>query len=228
MPRKVVIHLGFHKTGSTTVQQTLQRNRALLRPVLAVALRPSMRDVLSAARAFSVTGEAFDRARFAARAALMLQDLPQMKRRVLCLSAEELAGHLPGRPGVRDYGAAVPLAQDLAHAAAALFPQAEIAFFVMTRDPAAWLDSAYWQHVKSSSMTMDIATFRSRFAGAARLDDIAVRIARATGLPVHGARLEEAARLPQGPAQPLLDLCEVPEDLRARMVWPAPANRRPD
>jgi hypothetical protein len=45
---------------------------------------------------------------------------------------------------------------------------------------------------------------------------------------VHDARLEEASRLPQGLAQPLLDLCEVPEDLRVRMVWPAPANRRPD
>ena len=134
MPRRVVIHARFHKTGSNSVQQTLRLNRPVLRRVMASVLKPMMRDVVGAARAYSVTGDPLDRARFAARMVLLLQDQPPMNRRVLCLSSEELAGHLPGRPGVQDYRAILTLSEDIVSAASSLFPQAEIVFFFLTRE----------------------------------------------------------------------------------------------
>ena len=76
MPRKVVIHAGFHKTGSNTVQQTLRLNRPVLRRVMASVLKPMMGDVVGAARTYSVTGDPLERARFAARMVLLLQDQP--------------------------------------------------------------------------------------------------------------------------------------------------------
>ena len=227
MPRKVVIHAGFHKTGSNSVQQTLRLNRPVLRRVMASILKPMMRDVVGAARAYSVTGDPLDRARFAARMVLLLQDQPPMNRRVLCLSSEELSGHLPGRPGVQDYRAAATLSEDIVTAASNLFPQAEIVFFFLTRDPRAWLESAYWEHVKSSDMVMELEDFRHRFAGAADLDGIADGVAQATGRPVHRARLEDVAGRVFGPAAPLLDLCEVPQDIRDGLTRPEPANVRP-
>lgn len=227
MPRKVVIHAGFHKTGSNTVQQTLRLNRPVLRRVMASILKPMMRDVVAAARAYSVTGDPLDRARFAARMVLLLQDQPPMNRRVLCLSSEELSGHMPGRPGVNDYRAVVTLSQDIVTAASNLFPKAKIAFLFLTRDPRAWMESAYWEHVKSSDMIMDIEEFRHRFAGAADLDGIADSVAEATGREVRRARLEDVAGGVFGPAAPLLDLCEVPQDMRAGLTRPEPANVRP-
>lgn len=227
MPRKVVIHAGFHKTGSNSVQQTLRLNRPVLRRVMASILKPMMRDVVGAARAFSVTGDPLDRARFAARMVLLLQDQPPVNHRVLCLSSEELSGHLPGRPGVPDYRAALTLSDDIVSAAASLFPQAEIVFFFLTRDPDAWLESAYWEHVKSSDMTMELDEFRRRFAAAADLDGIADGVAQATGRPVHRARLGDVADRALGPAEPLLDLCEVPQDIRAGLTRPDTANVRP-
>ncbi|MDA0962246.1 MAG: hypothetical protein O2898_04920 [Proteobacteria bacterium] len=227
MPRKVVIHAGFHKTGSNSVQQTLRLNRPVLRRVMASVLKPMMRDVVGAARAYSVTGDPLDRARFAARMVLLLQDQPPMNRRVLCLSSEELAGHLPGRPGVQDYRAILTLSEDIVSAASSLFPQAEIVFFFLTRDPRTWIESAYWEHVKSSDMVMELEEFRHRFTAAADLDGIADAVAQATGRPVQRARLEDVAGQVFGPAEPLLDLCEVPQDLRAGLTRPAPANTRP-
>lgn len=228
MPRRLVIHAGFHKTGTTTIQQTLKLNRPVLKPVLRSVLRPGMKDLVSAARGFSSDGDPISRAKFHNRFGSFLYEQPPMRRRVLCLSAEELSGHLPGRPKTRDYRAAVALAQDMAAGAHLVFPYAELVFFFTTRNPDDWLASAYTEHVKSSSMTMGFDEFASRYRTAANLDGIIDQIASAVSAKVVHSRLEETLDDTFGPATRLLDICEVPQDVRDQMTRPEPANRRPD
>ncbi len=52
--RRIVIHAGFHKTGTTTVQQTLKAHATVLAPHLQVVLREDMEAVCEAARAYSL------------------------------------------------------------------------------------------------------------------------------------------------------------------------------
>lgn len=228
MPRRVVIHAGFHKTGTTSIQQTLKLNRPLLKSVMRSVLRPGMKDLVSAARGYSGYGDALSRAKFHNRFGSFLYEQPPMRRRVLCLSAEELSGHLPGRPNVPTYRAAVDLAVDMAAGVKLVFPQAELVFFYTTRNPDDWLASAYSEHVKSSSMTMEFDEFATRFRSAADLDSIIEQVAGAVSGRVIQSRLEETLDDTFGPASRLLDVCEVPQDLRDRMTRPDPANRRPD
>lgn len=228
MPRRIVIHMGFHKTGTSTVQQVLRDNRKALRPHLRSLLRWALSDVVSAARGYSMRRDPLTLLKFNHRFARVLADLPAMPRRVLCLSAEELAGHLPGRDDMGDYAAAPVLAAEMADIAQAQFPQAEIVFYLSTRAPKAWIESAYWQHVKSSSLTLDFATFQARYPDAATLDRTVTQIANAVPCAVHHTRLEDTAHLHLGPATPILTLCEVPPATQAALV-PAPAaNTRPD
>lgn len=228
MPRRIVIHAGFHKTGTKFIQQMLKLNRPVLKPVLRSVLRAGMRDLVSAARGFSGTGDTLVRARFHNRFGQFLYEQPPMRRRVLCLSAEELSGHLPGRSQVPNYRAAAKLAQDMAAGAKLVFPYAELVFFYTTRNPEDWLMSAHSEHVKTSSMTMGFDEFASRFHKAGDLDGVIEDVASAVSARVVQSRLEETVNDTFGPASRLLDVCEVPEEIRDKMTRPAPTNRRPD
>ena len=106
------------------------------------------------------------------------------------------------------------------------YPEAEILLYLSTRAPDAWLKSAHWEHVKASNMTMDADAFCDRYHAAANLEGMVADIASRVPCPVHHTALEDCRDLPLGPADPLLDLCELPLSLRAELVAPPPANMR--
>lgn len=226
MPRRIVIHAGFHKTGTSTVQAVLRGNRAALRPFLRSVLKGEIEPLCHAARGYSTWRDPFTLDKFAARFAALLDRVGAMPKRVLCLSAEELAGHMPGRAGIADYGAALELAREMARVAESRAPGTPVAFYYSTRTPQDWLESAYWEHVKSSAMTLDFADFAARHRAAADLDAMAERIA--AELPVTRIRLEDSRAHPAGPAGPLLDLCGVPRRAQAALRLPPPVNERRD
>jgi hypothetical protein len=228
MPRRIVIHAGFHKTATSSVQQVLRINRPLLKPVMRSVLKGGMPDLIHAARGYSTWRDPLTLDKFARRFGTLLSRQSNMPRRALCLSAEELAGHMPGRGALADYSAAAILAAEMMRIAGQLFPQADLALFYSTRAPEAWLHSAYWEHVKSSSLTMGLAEFSQTYGTAADLDHIVDDIAAAHPGKVHRARLEQTAQLPAGPATPVLDLCGVSRDVQARLTLPPPANQQHD
>jgi hypothetical protein len=218
--------MGFHKTGTSTIQQLLRINRETLKPHMRSLLRWSLKELVSASRGYSTWRDPITLLKFTHRFDRLLADLNGMPNRVLCLSAEELSGHLPGRDTLQDYGAAPILAAEMAAMVHTRFPDATLAFFLTTRDPDAWIKSAYWQHVKSSSLTLEFNAFQTAYPNAADLDAIVDQIAASVSCPVIKSKLEDCASGPLGPAGPLLDLCEVPEKLRQNIQPVAPANTR--
>jgi len=228
MPRRIIIHAGFHKTGTSSVQQVLRINRPLLKPYMRSALKGVMRNLTHAARGFSTWRDPLTLAKFSHRFETVLNQNSNMPRRTLCLSAEELSGHLPGRGTLDDYSAAPILAAEMARITQRVFPRAELAFFYSTRAPETWLRSAYWEHVKSSSLTMGWEEFGETYRAAADLDAIVDKIAEAISCKVHRARLEESTALAAGPATPVLELCGVAASVWADLSFPAPANEQRD
>lgn len=226
MPRAIVIHAGFHKTGTSTVQQTLRQNRKMLRPYLRSILKWGMTDVLHAARGYSTWRDPGTLGKFRRRFTTLLQAQDDMPRRVLCLSAEELSGHMPGRGELADYSAAPILAGEMARCAASVFPDSKVVFFYSTRDADTWLESAYWEHVKSSSLTMGFSEYTDRYAASADLNGMLDRFP--DDLMLRRSDLKASAASPGGPAAPLLTLCGVPEPVLAQLTVPAPANVAPD
>ena len=228
MPRRIVIHAGFHKTGTSSVQQVLRTNRPLLKPWMRSLLKGAMTDLTHAARGYSTWRDPLTLVKFSRRFEALISEHANMPRRTLCLSAEELAGHLPGRDTVADYSAAPALALEMARIASQVHPRAELVFFYSTRAPDPWLRSAYWEHVKSSSLTLDWDDFSAAYAGAADLDRMVDDIASALPHEVRRNRLEDSATLDAGPATPVLDLCGVPRDVLGTLALPAPANEQQD
>lgn len=221
MSHPIVIHAGFHKTGTSTIQRFLKTNRAALKPHAVVVLKGRMEGLISAARGYSTWRDPLTLAKFATRADDLVQSLAHVKRRALILSAEELSGHMPGREGIDDYAAAADLMAELADAFRRHRDAPDLRLVYGVRDGGAWLASSYWEHVKSSSMTEDMDAYAARI-GPIDLSATAQSIARQTGLPLTLIALTDPH--PLGPAGALLDAAGLPTG--ALMPEP-PRNTRP-
>ncbi|MEM8579342.1 MAG: hypothetical protein AAGF60_15950 [Pseudomonadota bacterium] len=219
MPRRVVLHMGFHKTGTSSVQAALRANRAALKPHAAIRLKSQIKELLHGARGYSTWRDPLSLAKTARRFDALLAGLPGMPRRVLILSAEELSGHMPGRGDLMDYRAAPELAHVYAKAIRARFPGATLHIHLGLRQPEAWLRSAYWEHVKSSSLTLDFDAFADRYAAAADLAAIVQRIADVAETST--GWLEDG-----DPAQALLAQCDLPVRALDGLTYPPPVNTR--
>jgi hypothetical protein len=228
MPRRIILHAGFHKTGTSSIQNTLRENRVALKKHVALRLRWHMKDLVAATRGYSTWRDPITLIKVQDRFAALMDDLPGMPRRTLVISAEELSGHLPGRGDLEDYSAAPILLYAFWEIMKARYPAADIALYLSTRAPDLWLESAYWEHVKASNMSLDFDAFRDRYHKAADLDAMVAEIASRVPAPVHHTALEDCHDLPLGPADPLLDLCDLPLSLRTELVAPPPANTRLD
>ncbi|MDF1856726.1 sulfotransferase [Pseudooceanicola sp.] len=213
---RVVIHAGFHKTGTSSIQAALKANHPRLAAHVQVLLKPQLTALLHAARGYSTWRDPLTLAKFTSRAETLVAGLSGLKQRPLILSAEELSGHMPGRAGIDDYSAAPELMADLTAAILRRFPRAEIRLVYSTRSAESWLRSAHWEHVKSSSLTDDLATFSARLAGAADLNAAAETVAaRIAPLPVTCLPLERsddpvAALLQQAGVDPALSATLTP------------------
>lgn len=226
MPRKIILHAGFHKTGTSTVQATLRTNRPALKKHVAMRLRPQMKELIHATRGYSTWRDPLTLTKAQLRFEKMLKELPGMPKRTLIISAEELAGHLPGRGHLDDYSAAPVLLYMMWQSAREIFPDTPFEVYLSTRAPDAWLPSAYWEHVKASSMSMEYADFVARYAKAADLAGMAAEIASRMPCPVHSAALETSVGRYLGPTDLLLDLVDIPHDVRETLVPVPPANTR--
>jgi hypothetical protein len=226
MPREIVLHAGFHKTGTSTVQAVLRANRKALMPALAIRLKGQMRELISATRGYSTHGTAEALDKVSRRFDALLAALPGMPRRTLLLSAEELSGHMPGRGTLADYRAAPVLMHLFWARARAAFPKSAMQICFATRDARTWQRSAWAEHVKSSGLTLDFAAFCARYPDAPDLVRVITDVTARVPVPVHSYAVEDCAVLPLGPADPVLDLCGIPADLRAKLVPQPPQNTR--
>ena len=225
MPKRIIFHAGFHKTGTTSVQATLRENRPLMKPHTALRRRWHMQELLSATRGYSTWRDPLTLIKAQDRFEHVMDGVPDMPERTLIMSAEELCGHLPGRGDLMDYSAAPILLYAFWDIAQRRFPKAEILIYLTTRGADAWLTSAYWEHVQSSDMTLDLDDFRAKYRDAADLDAMCSEITSRLPCAVHTAALEDCRALPHGPADPLLDLCDLPLSVRAQLVRQPPANK---
>lgn len=226
---RIIIHAGFHKTGTTSVQMMAERNAKKLAPHARIFLRDDFRGLTDAARAYSIrhASDPLDRAYEAM--SRFLSQLDKSDPRPVALLSEDLSGHLPGRHNIRNYGAAPALMAQLAAACVAeLGDSVDLRFHFSTRGADAWFRSAYWQILRAARRIESPEEFARLFRSAADFDTITQKIAEAVDpFPVQVALLEDLSQMAQGPMTPLLDLMDVPETVRATLDPGPPANTKP-
>ncbi len=227
--RRLVIHAGFHKTGTTSAQSMIHANRATLAAQVRCYLRDDFAALTRATRHFSSAPDADKLAAVRTEATAFFATLDPDDPHDILMSSEDLSGHLPGRHGIDRYDAAGLIMSQLADAARARFGAGpELIFYFSTRGRDAWLRSTWWQNLRVTRLTRDLETYAERISAAADLPSVVQEVADAVAPEtVAFQALEDMARMPFGPMTPLLDLLGTDAALRDRLQVMPPANVQP-
>ncbi|SMY06229.1 hypothetical protein [Flavimaricola marinus] len=217
--RIVVVHAGFHKTGTTSVQALLRQHGKQIWPQHALVLPPRIPSILRVATLHSALRDPLSLNEFAFRLKEFLATLDLGKKRGLCISAEDLAGLIPGRNGHPGYEATPTLMATMARCLKeALGDEIELTFFFSTRAAEAWLRSTYWQNLRGSRLTERFESYAEPLAECSDLEAIVQQVRdKVSPHRVISRPLEETRDLPLGPGEPILDLLELHSAARAEI-----------
>ncbi|WP_417259865.1 hypothetical protein [Celeribacter sp.] len=225
MTRRILIHPGFHKTGTTTLQETLRVNRALLTPHVEMYIAGDLTQALLAGATIEFSADRRKQTRdiIAEEAEALFDSFEPDDPRPILMSNESLSGHGIGHKGVHRYAATAP-AMKVIHDAwrRVMGPEAPFEIYISTRQKG-WLASCYWQRLKKKRFRMALDEFEEKFASAA--DHAAIIKATRNMLPdvpVTSCDVADAGH----PVRPVLDLLGLGE-LFDDLTLPANENTYP-
>ncbi len=232
---KILIHAGFHKTGTSTVQYALKDNKPVLSQHMQIYLGQDFPQLIEACHAFSVHPNSDGLELITDTAHAFFASLDPDDTRPIIMSCEGLSGIIPGRRSdINSYSAVPFITCALANAASAHLDRAEtgraedVAFYFSTRDKQAWVHSCWWQNVRHGRMRMDLDAFHDWIRGAKDMGAVLQETATAVApCGVISETLEVGSSMPQGPLTPILNLFNVPEMTRASLQLPERVNERP-
>ncbi|MCK0139414.1 hypothetical protein [Aliiroseovarius sp. F47248L] len=227
----VIVHAGFHKTGTTSLQDFLCQNRPALSPFFDYYGQREFMNAGAAARLYAQ--RPFPHRLYLFRKAFrtFLASIPDHD--VIILSRESFSGGMPGHRmlGRRMITSYLPAAQKLARTIVKELrlrfgADVTITFFYTTREREDWLRSVHGHLLRSIRLTDDYETFRARFPSDIAPVNQARNMAKALSpIPVVTAALEDHINNPNGLATALLNLAQVPDSVQVDLT-PAPhANR---
>ncbi|MGB0843297.1 MAG: hypothetical protein ACPGVN_00970 [Alphaproteobacteria bacterium] len=152
--KRIIVHVGPHKTGTTAIQKCLSKNAALLTTVNTTYFHTQ--DTHKAAlhlarREFAEAKEAIER--FSAQ-------ISDLRTDTVILSQEDFSGNLPGRTRRRTIYP--DLTKNIRIIKRLLQPH-RTSFVFFRRDEDSWLRSAYHQHLRYRTLFSNFAEFKEHF-----------------------------------------------------------------
>ena len=228
---RIIVHAGFHKTGTSSLQAFFNQNRGALRPWLDYYGQADFHSVGTHARRFAQRPFPWRRLIFRRALRRFLASIPDAD--TVVLSRETFAGVMPGhrdifrRPITGYTGAAIPLAREIIRGLNMRFgPDADIRFLYTCREPKSWLRSVYGHLLRSIHLRQGFDTFSQSFLFPPNPERDAQSIATAIApIPVYIARLEDFTDQHEGTAAAILDLLDIPDEDRDRLL-PAPHSNQ--
>ncbi|AUH34960.1 hypothetical protein [Paracoccus tegillarcae] len=177
-PRRLIVHLGVQKTGTTSLHHSLARNAEQLADRLIIRTPEAgtpMRPLGRAAIAFSLDPGSDNEARLAEALATVLDGLPQDGRTVL-ISHENLAGAMPGNGGETRLFPLLPrILGVLDRVAAPMRP----VYAIYRRPMAAWKASVWAQAVRTDGYGRTYQEFLDETRDLPGWDDLTDRLQQA-------------------------------------------------
>ncbi len=225
----VIVHPGFHKTGTSSLQTWLGQNRRALQPYLSFYGKADFLAAGSAARVYGQKPYPWRLRAFRRSFDRFLTSTPDAP--VIVLSRETFSGSMPGHrrfPGrlITGYrSVAIPLGHQIIAALRARFgDDVQITFLYTLRDRESWIRSVYGHLLRSIHLRDNYETFRGRFSNLIDPRAEAEAIAKALGVNAQYVHLAEVGDRREGPASAVLDLLGVPQSVRDALQPATRAN----
>ncbi len=224
MSTRVIVHAGFHKTGTTTAQRFLMHNGPHIWPHHAIAIQYRIRDPLQFALAYSTGAGQIALDEFRSRFKGFLETLELGATRGLIISAENLAGMMPGKNDLVDGYAACPVLMKTVVECVenVIDPIPDMSFHFSTRGKDKWLRSIWWHNLSKTRLTQNFNDFAATLGPSCDLEETLRQVQNAIDYPVTSTPLEQTSTQQFGPATPLINLLNLPdESLNALQSIPA-------
>lgn len=214
-PQQILLHPGFHRTGTSSMQHFLWANRDALAPYLTIRLTRHFKSVARLCTRYAITQNPLDLTDMIGELDAGFAADPVPTGRNLLISSEMFCGEIPGHGPVMDYAAAPTLITYLVGYLAERFPDAQIRVLLTTRDADDWLFSAYRHVLRRTRMTVTREEFATTYRDAADFDMIVQEIAEAIDpVEVLYMPLDHALQNSAGPGAALLDQMPLPDAVR--------------
>ncbi len=231
----MIVHAGFHKTGTSSLQDYLGKNRRVLKPYTDIYLKNDFLKAGNLGRRYGF--QPYFRRRMQFRFALrsFLNSIPEAE--TIILSWEGFSGIMPGhrRFGgrtIQNYTrSAIPLAKEIIRETQGRFGMdVQVEFLYTTREAKPWIKSVYGHLSRSIRIRADLAGFCGLFNKIPDMETEAAKIAEAISpVPVHTAKLEQYGPTRLGMAQAVFDLVDIPKDVLEKLPKAKRTNRgQPD
>ena len=215
--KKVIVHMGFHKTGTTSLQAYLQTYRKDLKPFADIYMKKQLGTASSAGRFYGQRPWYGQQLLFRRAFRKFLQTVSDAP--VIVISRETFVGIMPGHRRLGFIRAkavgktASVLAQEVTRGLRQRFGQdAEIILLYTTREKLSWLKSVWGHVVRSIDLTQDREAFVAELSDMNSLEDeVAIIAKNVPDAKVMWRSLDELKTQPTGPATAVLDLLNLPQ-----------------
>lgn len=226
MPTKVIVHAGYHKCGTTSLQDFLKANKSALKPCFDVYGKTDFLAAGAHARIYSQRPYRWRLWRFRRSLRRFLNSIEAAETIILTRETFSggMSGHrrLTGRIMTGYFSPSKPLSGVIISELRRRFgPDTEIIFAYSTRQKESWIKSVHGHLLRSIRLKDDFTKFRARFPDLLSPQEEAAQMAQHLA-PVKTVTfaLEDYAKHPEGPAAGLLDYLGVPQSIR-KMLKPA-------
>ena len=219
MRKKLVFHMGYHKTGSSSVQDWLLEHREILSEHLhCYNLADGSSNPLKLAVHRFVMGQEGKEA-IHKECQHMREEIKALPQRLICYSDEGILGPPLGfRLGDFLETAVYPKASEVMEILAEELEEFAPTFFAMERQPESWLRSMHNQMAKQGCFSGDERAFTSAYAE--KVDWQVLRGALKAGLAERGSlefsSFEDEFRQPLVSGMRLFQLLEIPSEILAQ------------
>ena len=185
---QVIFHLGFPKTGTTTIQSTISVNRALISKTVWFRLHGGKtRALRDASRIYQRRDRESDRVRLHQLLCKMGDKITESGLGIALISDELLVASHMARKDCLDY---VQSAERVLPMIVEAMPQHDVQFVFYSRQMDKWLKSAYQQFVKTRRIRVGLDEWTAGLTFPLDWDEISKRLKAATSRPLDFIAME--------------------------------------
>lgn len=230
--KRLVLHIGFHRTGTTSTQYFFNSNRLILSEYCAVYTAAPPNNLARAAskwtRRYSRQPNPECIEKFETSFGAFIDLVRTIPQAVAIASDEDFLGHVPLRGTRNDYAEMMPMVAVMGRVLRRNADWLDARIHLSYRDEGRWLRSLYSHHLRGKRLRHDFREFCDALAPAINFATLieSYRLAL-DGVALSASRLEDNQDMDFGPATPLLKLAEIPIDLVGRLAMTEPQRRGP-